>query len=93
MTSRRRDLGTRGRVLVAAAAVGSVGVLSGWMAATDHTAATPADASSSSSGAAAGTNDSGPSASSQPSFDDGSSAVPGATQAPTALPHASTGAS
>ena len=90
MPARRRDLGTRGRVLVAAAAVGSAGVLAGWMAATDHTAARPVDATATSP-AVVGNDGSG--TSSQSAIDDGRSAVPGAAQAPSAAPDARTGGS
>jgi hypothetical protein len=38
MTGKPRDIGTRGRVIVAAVTVGAAGVLAGWMAAGDHTA-------------------------------------------------------
>ena len=40
MAGKSRDIGARGRVVVAALSVGAAGVLAGWMAASDHTATT-----------------------------------------------------
>ena len=69
----RRDLGTRGRALVAAAAVGTAGILGGWMAASDHSAVTPTSSGTSSS---ASSTDDG--ATSTPTFgSDDERAVPG----------------
>ncbi|MFI5047529.1 MAG: hypothetical protein ACHQIG_10745 [Acidimicrobiia bacterium] len=90
MTSGPRDLGTGGRVLVAALAVGSAGVLAGWMAATDHAATASSDATNTSP-AASGSSSSG--TSSQPSFGDQSPAIPGTRQAPVAVPDGRTGGS
>ena len=102
MTTRRRDLGTRGRVLVAAVAVGSAGVLAGWMAATDHTSATASDATSSTPAVSGSNNDSssgssGSSGSSSSSSQQGSgddrNAVPGSPQASSSVPDGRTGGS
>jgi len=80
-------------VIIAAAAVGSAGVLAGWMAATDH-AATAANDASISTPAVSGSNSGSSSGTSfQPGFDDGRTAVPGTPQAPSAVPHGSTGGS
>jgi len=80
MTPRRRDLGTRGRVIVASAAVGAVGALAGWMAATDHSVvATSGDASSNASANASnGSNGASTSAGASTSYDDDTTtATPG----------------
>jgi hypothetical protein len=74
MASPRRDLGTRGRVAVAALGVGTAAALAGWMALTDHTASTDTVAST---GTAA---DSGSVSSTPSAFDDDRTvAVPGST--------------
>ena len=94
MSGRSRDIGTRGRVIVAAVTVGAAGVLAGWMAAGDHTAtsantsSTVSAGSDSSSTSAGSTTDRG--------FDDGdrSTATPGSTSGgSTSPPVARTGAS
>jgi cytoskeletal protein RodZ len=95
MTPRRRDLGTRGRVIVAAAAVGVVGGLGGWMAATDHSVVTTSTNSSADASASA-SNSSGASTSAGASTnydDDTGTATPGLPTQPLTPSDARTGGS
>lgn len=77
MTPRRRDLGTRGRMIVAAAAVGAVGGLGGWMAATDHTVVATPSASANGSSGSSGASTSAGASTTYDDDDNASTATPG----------------